>query len=822
MQAITDNLVRNRYRNHKSRRVSRVKEQTNNSTSQASHTGSEVELETADPGAKASGHAHKHHESGVTDEPRSGGAEPRQPRGGDRTLREATEQSREKDPKSFTQNLFDTFAVRMLEWLPVPSLMNMPNFMLGGEDDRGPLTAQHTDETNPSPSKVEHSSKVEVRKLGNTNVFNSKLKPRSHSVTTRLRLNSASAPHHSSSLGPRKPSKQRELGSNDDVKQESQQQSQYETLRRQQATQAGMQSKIPIQAEKIDDIDFRAGILNAQYNTVSGVPESVKTWGQLKAWVAQNQEIVPASFRDRIELLQGLHYSNHTGAQLSGCMISKSGSSTPVDSDLNTTPVFVDPVEQKLDQEYRLVPTRKRNGYLQDGLIDAINPIMKPEQIKTLAGSHSSGSSSLSLPLDTPHHEKDTKTISAVLPNTGYPSLHQTKSLLKPPMGPSAGRPPQSLSHLSLDIAKALLDVVKPSDGIADDPGLFSKLSGSRSGQALKSSILRPRRRAVQFGAQSIFYVLSTPEALLQSFRSPSQDASESSDEDPPIYSNHPNQIDQAIRLLKIFDEPRIIFQSLWIALGALFTPPPGLSHPKSPRLKAAISISKTRSSWSSSEFGAVSSPVSNDYYSDRKAGHIMKLALSALVAAIPKASAETMFAVRNLRASGKVAPDANLLATNADLAKPLLEVTDVLEDELALRLMSRLVQALAARCCAAEIIKNKQMRNYSNDGPRKCPVDVLELLREYLIEAQCESSRSGAAHNPTVNFTEANATYAFASGWSMPAITVEWLRSVLLKEWDGRAEVARWGVVGGAVMILASLCMLQLCDIRAMEYLLT
>jgi hypothetical protein len=150
-----------------------------------------------------------------------------------------------------------------------------------GEDDRGPLTAQHTDETNPSPSKVEHSSKVEVR-LGNTNVFNSKLKPRSHSVTTRLRLNSASAPHHSSSLGPRKPSKQRELGSNDDVKQESQQQSQYETLRRQQATQAGMQSKIPIQAEKIDDIDFRAGILNAQYNTVSGVPESVKTWGQLK------------------------------------------------------------------------------------------------------------------------------------------------------------------------------------------------------------------------------------------------------------------------------------------------------------------------------------------------------------------------------------------------------------------------------------------------------------------------------------------------------------------------------------------------------------
>jgi hypothetical protein len=33
MQAITDNLVRNRYRNHKSRRVSRVKEQTNNSTS---------------------------------------------------------------------------------------------------------------------------------------------------------------------------------------------------------------------------------------------------------------------------------------------------------------------------------------------------------------------------------------------------------------------------------------------------------------------------------------------------------------------------------------------------------------------------------------------------------------------------------------------------------------------------------------------------------------------------------------------------------------------------------------------------------------------
>ncbi|KAI9877698.1 MAG: hypothetical protein M1830_003105 [Pleopsidium flavum] len=721
MQAITDKLVQNRDGNHNASNGSLIKEQTNNSASQSSHTTSDVAPETADRGTKASG-----------DEPSSRGAGPRQSSDGERTPGKATEQNREKDPKSFTQNLFDTLAVRMLEWLPVPSVLNMPNFTLGGEEDRSHLAFQHPDKTKSGPRNLEHSITTEVPKLGEANALDSKLKPRSRSLTTQLRLKSASVAHQSSSQGARRPSNQRESVSNDELRQGSEQQSQHEILPRQQTIrQQALQSKMPIQAEKIDAINFPAGILN----TNSGIPESVKL----------------------------------------------------------------------LDMESRRLPTRKPNGYLHDGLIDAI---IKPGQTKILSESHSSGSSSPGMPLNASLHGKgDAKKISAVSPNTNHPSFGQTKALLKPWIGSSANRPPQSLSHLSLDIAKALVDVVKSSDDdIVENARLLPDLSGLRSDQILKNSILRHRRRTVQFDAQSIFYIMSTPEALLRSFRGPPQDTSPSRDGDPPISSSHPTHIDQAFRLLKTFDESRLIFRSLWISLGALFIPPPDLSHPKSPRLKAAMSISKTRSPWSSGEFGPVFPPTSNDYLSDRKAVHIMRLALSALAAAVPKVSAETMLAVRKLRASGRVAPDAHLLATNADLAKPLLEVTDVLEDELALRLMSRLVRAIAARCCAAEIVKNKQMRKYSNGGQQSCPVDVLKLLREYLREAQHDASRPSAAHNPTGSVTEANASYALSGGWSMPAITVEWLRSVLLKEWDGRAEVARWDIVGGAVMILASL----------------
>lgn len=814
IQALTKNGTHHSHLKREARSVARTEAQPNNGTLEAGTMPSAVTAERAAKDGEASARSTDQRESLVSNRPRSDGAHCHDSRDDEKTKEASVEKGREKDPKSFTQNLFDTFAIRMLEWLPVPNLMSVPDVTLAGEDSRESSKNARIDENQTTMKASEHSDKVESQDLGNPDTGDSKLKPRSPSVTTRLRLNSASTLNHTNPPGVRKTSKSRALGANEEPKQGSQQYPQPETLRqrqglREQGARRRSQSELPSQAErKNEGFNSQVGILNEECTTASGSPESAMAWGQLKAWITQNQEDTSVSCTDKLKSCESSQISSEADRPQVDTMKKPPGLPSVENPDADPTLVLGLPTEQSIASKYASVYLHPRNGYAPCGSTYPITSTNKMPPTETLRSSHSSGSSIVGLPPDTPlKHRTNPKEASTLLPDIDHSTSGRTVSSFKKTAGRSTVRLPQSLSHLSVDIVEGLLDIVKPPSKSAEDPLLFYKLSGFRVGQASKTSILRQHRRALQFGAQSLFYVMSTPEALLRSFRTRLDDASQPSGEDDHIKSDHPTQIDQAIRSLNVFNESKVIFRSLWIALGALFTPPPDLSHPKTPRMKAAISLSKTRSSSSSGEHAAVSSSTDNVYYPDREAVHILKLSLSALVAAVPRASAQTMLAIRTLRASGRVAPDANPLATNAELVRSLLKVTDVLEDELALSLMCRLVQAIAARCCAAEIIKNKQARNYSRTSQGIRSQDVLGLLLEYLREAQSETSSSGAAKSITAGRGTPIITAGSNKVWSMSAVTVEWLRSVLLKKWDGRAKVARWGVVGGAVMILASLC---------------
>ena len=807
-QATTEDLSHHQQRKPTVRSTSREKDRTNSSLSKAGLTTSVTHPEFAGRGEKAVGQVGKSGEGIIIHKTKLDGSALQESRHGDKD-EEVSAEKREKDTKSFTQNLFDTLAVRMLEWLPVPSLMTIPDFNVEQQENGDPSAAASPAEVNPKTKMTEQGDKSDTYKPRGTDDLDLKPKPRSHSVTTRLRLNSDSIPHLASLPGARRVSKQRALSVNDEIKQDSQQQSRQEILRHQQgprdkAAQLSAYAKsFDLAEETIDHLEPQAEIAYGQCSTVSGLPGSAKTWGQLKAWVTQNQDSAHACCEDDGGASQKVQDLSEPILQQSDPINSSSGASEFFNADPDPTLIFDIPVGQTLATELRTVSLSMRNGHAHACLRAPAATGTEAPRTDPLGGPESSGSSIASLPPKGSVIHRPDLSKRLILTRDKDQCLSDQRAVsVKPPVGPNAERLPQSLSHLSVEIVEALLVLVKPPDSLAEDPLLFYRLSGFGSGRNSRSSILRRHRRALQFGAQSVFYVFSNPEALLQSFRLPLQETAVSDNGTVSVHNVHPLQIDQAIRLLKAFDESKIIFRSLWIALGALFTPSPDLSHPKSPRLKAAISCSKTRSSLSSSESGAITPVSTTPYYSDSKAVHIMTLCLAALVAAVPQASAQTMLAVRKLRASGRVAPDANVLATNAERIKSLLEVTDALEDDLALRLMSRLTQAIAARCCAAEIIKNKQKRTSSYTGQDGHSPDLLQLLREYLKQSRCE--------NHTTKSEEAGSSSRLAYGWSMPAIAVEWLRSVLLKEWNGRAEVQRWGAVGGAVMILASLCMLR------------
>lgn len=90
--------------------------------------------------------------------------------------------------------------------------------------------------------------------------------------------------------------------------QKSQKHQQLQARAAQAAQQAG-NTLTEEQAKQMDEQNFPVGILNGG-STLSQLPPDVKTWGQLKSWVTQNNQALPPASLAKLRGLQGLHYQN--------------------------------------------------------------------------------------------------------------------------------------------------------------------------------------------------------------------------------------------------------------------------------------------------------------------------------------------------------------------------------------------------------------------------------------------------------------------------------------------------------------------------------
>jgi hypothetical protein len=43
--------------------------------------------------------------------------------------------------------------------------------------------------------------------------------------------------------------------------------------------------------------------------------------------------------------------------------------------------------------------------------------------------------------------------------------------------------------------------------------------------------------------------------------------------------------------------------------------------------------------------------------------------------------------------------------------------------------------------------------------------------------------------------------------GWTVTATLLEWLKTTILKNWDGKMEINKWNSVGAAIVLLRQLC---------------
>lgn len=271
---------------------------------------------------------------------------------------------------------------------------------------------------------------------------------------------------------------------------------------------------------------------------------------------------------------------------------------------------------------------------------------------------------------------------------------------------------PQSLTKLDEDICAALLKM-------CTDPTMTSAQC----------------REAAVFAKQSLFYVFSTPEALLKSFIS--EKAGPSSDD----INLDLDDIDRAFRMLFANEAWEAqVMQGLWTGLEAVFRIP--------------------------GEEGRLS---------DKDTAHVISIALHALAAAVPRSTPEEWMAVRKLRGSGKVSE-----------AGAISEIW--FEDEMAERLMRRVVKAVAYRhSCGDQVVPLLQRHL------RNCGAFQFEQRRERLAEEVGEDL--------------ARAFDRERGGWGLGVCTLEWCRAILLKAWDGQETAHMASVVGCCLVLMKILC---------------
>ncbi|KAF2866852.1 hypothetical protein BDV95DRAFT_583012 [Massariosphaeria phaeospora] len=303
-------------------------------------------------------------------------------------------------------------------------------------------------------------------------------------------------------------------------------------------------------------------------------------------------------------------------------------------------------------------------------------------------------------------------------------------------------------------------------------------------------------RAAKPFVNRSIFFTLSDPETLLQSFR----------DEPNIAYkdSSLPH-LNSACLTNSFADWNRLngalIFDSLWIAVEALFRLPPELDAQKSPRLKPS-----RKNSASNGEARQNSSlnpeAVSGRYLNDSEAAHIIMICIHALTSLVPNGWPHVWVQLRMFRSWGVIIPNSSPQKESTDgFVDPWLSIVDELEYEPAIRLADRLLRGIGARMCFERILATL---NYQDDDHREAnrhaeASRLVEVLITHLGEVERVALASKSKMMSNLNYQE-------DPGWTVTSIFMEWLRTIIIKKWDGKAEVNKWSSVGTAISLLDKL----------------
>ena len=341
------------------------------------------------------------------------------------------------------------------------------------------------------------------------------------------------------------------------------------------------------------------------------------------------------------------------------------------------------------------------------------------------------------------------------------------RHLLAAPHSPSIGlvrsisvRVPTALSHFTHTNIEALAASVRTSQ--KDSVQLANYFLRSLGRPATLVPLTCRERYATQaekninFANRSIVHVLSNIKSMLQSFRYCLLGSTPSA----PF-----GEIACSMRRLFEIDYSRSnILPSLWISLG------------ETERYLCA----RSRKDGDSDK--------SNDALklNDPSFDHIVMIVIASLVSVVPAQGVEQWSAFIRSRRLGRGTPSGGRLPQSADLRAKVLQTMDVFEDEMALKVLKRLIKVIMMHCT----------RNSQRCKPE---MDVLDRCIGFHCLGTYYCGCSATTH-PRSIMNHNHVTFDY--------ILIEWLRTIMIKEWDGQAQVAKGGPAWGAAEMLSRLCM--------------
>ncbi|KAL9000721.1 MAG: hypothetical protein Q9169_000757 [Polycauliona sp. 2 TL-2023] len=349
---------------------------------------------------------------------------------------------------------------------------------------------------------------------------------------------------------------------------------------------------------------------------------------------------------------------------------------------------------------------------------------------------------------------------------------------------------PQTLLHFSKENVKALLLVVKSSH---DAPPQDQHTQGSGSTTAADGATAKtsPTTSTVntclyQFFHQSLVHVLSSLPALSASF---THEVIREGDL-LNVSDSFSDMVQTFSWLQKLEGYPPVILPSLLRAADMFHASLLAIEQPRD----------KTDTSRQPSNYDGPLKVVQKSSL-DIESLHLASIIFAALVAVIPPCTKQVWSGVHKCHNAGvKLWGKDETPAT----IRSLESVLDAFENSMALDLLAKLVHIFSSSVLVISMTQKEALKNGPPDAYHRILEPVVQwilgnLREEGVVMTACSNDKAKLHWRYDLPSLEQNET----DGLPYPCVMIEWLKVLVMKRWDGRADVPLSSTAGNALEVL-------------------